>query len=73
MNYKTEKVGEGKFDVTATGKLKEYPRRIGFIIGGGKTWQAERGPHNLGYFASKRGALAAIVAAYEKIMEEPAK
>lgn len=73
MNYKTEKVGEGKFDVMATGELKEYPRRIGFIIGGGKTWQAERGPVNLGHFASKKGALSAIVAEYEKLQEEPTK
>lgn len=73
MNYKTEKVVEGKFDVIATGKLKEYPRRIGFIVGGKSTWQAERGAHNLGYFASKKGALSAIIAAYEKLHEEPTK
>jgi hypothetical protein len=69
MLYKTEKQQSGMFDVIATGKLKEYPRRIGFISGGKNKWSAERGPLNLGYYASKKAALSAIIAEYEKLQE----
>lgn len=51
--YYSEKCAKGKFDVFYSGLHKNYPRRIGFIVGSKTTWEAERGPINLGYFKSK--------------------
>jgi len=63
MSYKTEKYASGKYDVIYTGL---YPRRIGHIVGANKTYLAERGPVNLGYFKTRKGAMQAIIAEYER-------
>ncbi len=66
MKYKTEKQQDGMFDVLCTKDDGLYARRIGFITGGHRTWLAERGLLNLGYFNTKRLAMNAIVNEFEK-------
>ena len=67
MGYKTEKYAIGKFDVISTGA---YPSRIGHICGAKTTWHAESGHVDLGYHKTKKKALEAIVAEYERPQAE---
>jgi hypothetical protein len=54
---KTEQYAAGKYDV----RDKATSQRIGHIVGARDTWLAESGHVSLGYFATKKAAIAAIV------------
>ena len=54
---KCERYSTGKYMVYSTG---EYPQRVGHIVGGKSAWHAESGQLDLGYFKTKKLALAAI-------------
>ena len=61
--YTKEQYATGKYDVLYSGL---YPRRIGHIVGANRTYQAERGPVNLGYFKTLKAAMQAIITEYER-------
>jgi len=62
MRFYTERQAAGRFAAMASMDSGQWPRRIGFIIGGRATWLAERGAESLGYFKTRNAALAAIAA-----------
>lgn len=57
---KTELYSPGRWDVLHTDENGQYPVRVGHIIGARKVYLAESGPTNLGYYTSKKNAVAAI-------------
>lgn len=65
--YKTEEVADGQFDVRWTGGKSGYQPRIGYISGGNRQWLAEQGPLQLGYYKTKKEALAAIASEFERL------
>lgn len=56
-----ERMSAGRFFAMARNETApHYPRRIGFIIGGRDLWLAERGLETIGYFKTRKAALAAL-------------
>ena len=57
---KAEKCSTGRYDVMQTDEHGQYPIRIGYIVGGYRSFLAESGRANLGYHKTKKAAIEAI-------------
>ena len=62
MKVIREKYAEAKYFVYSA---KPYPCRVGHIVGANRTYQAESGANDLGYFKTLKAATQAIAEAAE--------
>jgi len=61
--YTKESYAEGTYDIIWHGL---FPRRIGYIVGANRVYQAERGPVDLGYFKTLKAAMQAVITEFER-------